>query len=245
MSSQDETPSTAKLSHERMPPALERQLLIAVAEHRRQYGSKHYPLLREHPDFEPWIGKRTGETGRKRLQRVVKRVSKRLPEDRTRPHKGRDVNDDQVAWAEERAATANAGSGVPIVVSPAQIMAGGGLALTGFVELARMLKNGPADLELVRQAALADDPDGAGKFAIDPELLLKAIRAQSDWVDKVERLSARFASVFATTEFAEGVVQLITVNLAHLPEERDATLQDLNDLVRQLGGLPATTRSFS
>ena len=96
-------------------------------------------------------------------------------------------------------------------------MAGGGLALTGFAELARMLTNAPADIEIVRQAALADNPDGLGKFAIDPELLLKAIKAQSDWVDSVERLSARFASVFATREFAEGVVQLISVNLAHLP----------------------------
>lgn len=101
MSSQDETPSNTKRSHERMPAALEGQMLRAVAEHRRQYGSKHYPLLREHPDFKPWIGKQTGETGRKCLQRMVKRVSKRLPEDRTRPHKGREVNDDQAAWAQE------------------------------------------------------------------------------------------------------------------------------------------------
>ena len=56
---EDALSAELKRKHDRIPPALKIEMQRAIALIRREYGSKHYDLVRERPEFAPWIGKAT------------------------------------------------------------------------------------------------------------------------------------------------------------------------------------------
>jgi hypothetical protein len=221
----------------RIPPELEREMLEAISQHRRVHGSRGYKDLRNRADFAPWIGTELGETGRKRFQRLVRVVAGPMAPDRTKRHRGREANEQQMNWASDQARRANAQSGIALSLAPEQVMAGGAMALSGFHELSQMLLNGPKDTELVKQAAFVD-----GKL-VKPELLLAANKDQRAWAETIDRLSSRYASTFRTQEFAQRVMKLVFSVLADDPAKLNIALVGLNAIIADLNGLPATSTS--
>lgn len=210
----------------------------AVALNRREFGNQRYDLLRSDPEFEPWIGSSTGETGRKRLQRMVNKVREPLPHDRTKPHQYRDLNEEQHAWANVETAEANAQSSLPLRLTPSQVMAGGGAALTGFAALQDLIANGPEDLQRIRAAALVEDRSAPGGLrALDPKLLLKTVVASADFAKKVADLQRDYNSIFPTVAFAEGVMRIALEAAGDDREARRAVATNLGSLVQQLNGL--------
>ncbi|MBU1374929.1 MAG: hypothetical protein KKE02_17940 [Alphaproteobacteria bacterium] len=234
MTTQDQHAHSEKRRYESLPVALERDLLIAIAAHRRDYGNRHYHLIRDRAEFAPWVGSETGETGRKRFNRLVKKVGRPV-KDGTGNRRKFEVAPDSGAM--EKGARAPG----PAVLTPDQVMAGGGIALAGWSELTELLREGPHDIELVRRAAFAPDPEGRGDILLNPELLLKANKALRAWVEGISKLSASYTSLFREREFAERLVELMTTQLADDPPRLSAMLEGLNHLIGDMGGMPATS----
>ena len=162
-----------------------------------------------------------------------------LPKDRTRPHRGRDVNEDQLAWAKEQAARANENTTLPVKLSAEKVMSGGAVALVAFNDFKTLLATAPDDIERARQAALIDDPDGIdGQAALDPKLLLKTVDTRGKLVLTIMKAMRDFSSIFAHRDFAECIVRTVVTELADLPERRDRILLKIKDAVQQLSGLP-------
>lgn len=219
-------------------PALQAEIAKAIALHRRQYGNKHYDLVRERAEYAPWIGKEAGATGTQRFKRLVRRVRQPLPSDRTRPHQNRETNAEQQAWAEVETQRANAQCSLPIQLSPEQVMSGGGTALIGFLALQDLIVDGPTDLQRAREALLVDDPAGiGGKRTFAPELLQKNVLATVNFAKGVADLVRDYASIFPTRDFAVG---LMRIALEAAGDNKDAQLrvtQQVGQLIQQLNGL--------
>lgn len=217
---------------------MQAEIARAIALNRREYGNKRYDLVRERPEFAPWIGDATGETGRKRFNRLVKVVREPLPKDRTRPFQNRPVNEGQHAWAQEESARANAKCMLPIRLTPEQMMAGGGTALIGFLGLQDIIAEGPADLQRVRAATLVDDPDGVGgKRTIDPDLLRKTVLTSIDFVKGVADLQRDYASIFPTLAFAAGAMRIALQAAGEDPAAQRSVVADFGALIQQFNGL--------
>src|SRR5690242_19454295 len=71
--------SKARKPSSKIPDDVDLKLRHAIDQRLRAGGRLNYMPLREHPDFSPYIGLDLGETGRKRLVRLVADVKASLP----------------------------------------------------------------------------------------------------------------------------------------------------------------------
>lgn len=211
----------------------------AIAEHIQKHGRKDWHVVRERPEFAPWIGAAAGPSAHKKFFRWVNRIAKPLPKDRTRPHEGRETNEAHEAWARVQGHLASAGEQLPVPVSPRHIMANGNRAIAGYAELGRLLANGFDDVERVRAHALIDDPNGlGGQSAADPELLLKAGGRLSTLVQTALGIFREFNATWAREEFNHALVQMLGEALSGHSELHRQVMDGLAELVREFGGVP-------
>ncbi len=221
------------------PAAVQMEIKRAMAMHLREQGDCNWRLVREHPDFAPWIGAASGEAGRRKFFRWKKSLRRPLPADRTRPHDGRELNDEQQAWARAAAqAAADAGNQL-ITLSPRHIMASGATALAGFPQLGARLGRLSDDVERLRRIALVEDPEGYnGWSVVDPELLLKADRAERELIQLQTAFLREYNALFALEAFNHELIALIEAELPDQPERRDRLLQRIAGLLSRHGGVP-------
>ncbi|MDP3173683.1 MAG: hypothetical protein Q8M88_04535 [Phenylobacterium sp.] len=76
---EDNTVPASAQKWARMPGAVQLQLERAIFSHMRKHGSRHYDLLRDDPQFAPWIGTHLGPRGEKRLDRLINRLRSNQP----------------------------------------------------------------------------------------------------------------------------------------------------------------------
>lgn len=222
-----------------MPAGLALVMLKAVAEHRRLYGSANYDLLREQPEFKPWIGRATGETGRKRLNRMVAKVKRPLPSDRTKPHQGRGINEEQLEWARRESERANSGEQNAFPISARQLMAGGAPVLEVLGTMGALLQQTIADVQCIREGAYRDSKSGhEGRAAIDPDLALRAAREARELAKALGEYQRFHTAILRDVEFARGLMVILREENADDIAKRDRMLMRVKELIHQLGGLP-------
>lgn len=237
MSEQDDEKKLGKRSYAKIPEELELRMLRALALNIREYGNARYDLVREHPDFAPWIGAGAGATGKKRFRRQVDRVAKPMPPDRTKPHRGRIVNREQEAWAEDLWPHSDPAAGLPPV---RDLMAGGLPLFLDLVELSRSLQTAKEDIERVRQAALVDDPLApGGRAAAVPTLLLRAITATFDSAERHLHLFDRVSALMSNNGFTLELFGLVDELNADDPQKRALMREGIHRLVRKYGAAVA------
>lgn len=110
------------------PAAMQMEIKRVMAMHLREQGDCNWHVVRERPEFAPWIGEASGEAGRRKFFRWKKKLRRPLPADRTRPHDGRELHDEQQAWARAEARAAAQAAGQLIPLSPRHILAAGATA---------------------------------------------------------------------------------------------------------------------
>jgi hypothetical protein len=221
------------------PAKVKAAILPAIAQHIREHGRRNWDLVRERPEFAPWIGEAAGPSGRRKFFRWVEDVAKRLPKDRTRPHEARQANDDQFEWAKAQAQQIAHQQNLPIAVASRHLMAKGAKAVEGYAFLARQMANGFEDLERVRAAALVDDPNGiGGKSVIDPKLLLKTIQTSTTLVQTTTGLYREYNATWERAAFQDALLDMVEDKLAGHPELRDEVLSGFQDVVDEFGGVP-------
>lgn len=233
MSEQDEQNEPVKRTYLKIPEALELRILRALMLNIQEYGNQRYSLVREQPDFAPWIGAGTGATGKKRFRRMVDRVAKPMPADRTKPHRGRIVNQEQEAWAENPWPRPE-GLSVP---PPASVLRAGGLpVLFDLAELARSLQTAKEDIERVRQAALIDDPTApGGRAAGIPALLLRTVNATHECAERQLSFWDRLTALMSNNAFTVELLQLADELNADDPSKRVRFREGIQQLLRKHG----------
>jgi hypothetical protein len=237
MSSDNVDNGAGKRPYKSLPDAVEHAILKALAANIRAYGNKRYDDVREHPDFAPWIGRAEGATGKKRFRRLVDKIAKPMPADRTKPHRSRDINEDQEAWAHQQLAeySPSTRSGVP--VSAANVMGGGLPTLRGLDGIERMLETSFADIERVRQAALVDDPRGVGGQAASiPELLLKVVGRTNATIETTLRVYDLYIRVVSDAAFYKAFMLFLQETLGD-DSKFPVVVQGFRRLVELHGGL--------
>lgn len=222
---------------QKCPPKLKAAILQAIAHHIREYGRRNWELVREQPEFAPWIGEASGPSGRRKFYRWAEDIGRRLPPDRTRPHEARQANGDQLDWARAQAHLIADGQALPIAVR--QVAKKGAKALEGYVFLARQVTSSFDDLERVRAVALVDDPYGIdGKSAVDPKLLLKSIQTTSTLVQTATGLYREYNASWERAAFQDALVEMLEDKLADQPRLREEVLTSLEDLANEFCGVP-------
>ncbi len=240
MTVQGENPeAAAPKAKVKCPAAKKAEILRAMALHQREHGNCNWHLVREHHDFAAWIGEASGPSGRRKFFHWKKKLRRPLPADRTRPHDGRSVNEDQQAWATAEAVAAAKVSNQLVALSPRHIMADGATAVAGFPQLAQKLGQGFDDIERVRRAALLDDPDGyKGQSAGLPELLLKTVRETRELTQTSTAFLREYNAHCAHEALNHELIALIESELPDQPERRDRLLRRIADLLSRHGGVP-------
>jgi hypothetical protein len=221
MSAQE--PASAKPP--KMPAGVRLKLHHAIAKHLSLYGGRKYDLLREDPEFRPYIGKHLGETGDKRLDRAVKEVRASLP-------KRRPGVSGQHGTATLR--SAGAGEATP-EESVTQIFSAASASRIGFSELQSLIQERIPELK--RHLAATQNEQGD---LVSWQLYVKLSTELRQMTRTVAELGARFQAQLNTDEFLEGLDNCLAREFAAEPERFRELRGRINDLVAQCGGLPAT-----
>ncbi len=119
-----------------------------------------------------------------------------------------------------------------------QIMGKGLTALRGYDHLAARLQQSSDDLERIRQAALAVDPDGLdGLAAANPELLLKVARENCELAQTMTAFLRQYTQIWEGEQFIEDLVELVAEVLTDQPALHELILTGLQNLQKRHGGV--------
>jgi hypothetical protein len=220
----------------RVPPEMKARIRRAIAQNLREDGGD-WDLVREDPEFAPYIGRAAGEAGRKMFFRWKRQLALPLQPDRTRPKDGRQVIEEHQAWADKEASATPARTGLPIRLTGAQLMAQGRTALRGYQMVAERLQQASDDIERIRQCALIEDPEGVkGLAASDPQLLISAVKLEHDNAQRLTAFLVQITKLQDSEEFVQAVVAVIETELADVPEHRERVAAGLERILERYQG---------
>jgi hypothetical protein len=225
MSAEEQT-ARPRRAQVKIPAEVERKLRRAVDAHLSQHRGSRYELLREHPDFRPYIGLALGETGRKRLTRLIAEVRATAPSLR---RGGRESEARSTATEPPRAHAAPRPVS-PVIISSADRVAGTGPVLFGYGQLQSIAERRLTELERAIDACIND----VGEI-VDLPTYLKLCHEQRAAVDSVAKLSDRFQAQLKSARFISGLNQLIEREIA--PERREDIYDAIRALAAECGGL--------
>jgi len=217
-----------------MPSAVRHALRRRIDAHLRTHGSRNYDLLREDPEFAPYIGKHLGAAGEKKLDRLISDVRATIPGLRSRdPARSAsvgkaDVAEPRVPQASRAVATIN--------VSPAQILSGGAMAVVGFRELQLLYEYALPDLD----RAIRDCRNADGELT-DGDLLVKLHRERRATVDALGRLQDMFLGGLSKSALMERMIERVLAEQPDDPDRARAFRADVSAIFHEFAGLPATT----
>jgi hypothetical protein len=237
MSSPDEsTPPAEQLGPPKLTAAMKMNIRQAIALHVREHGDCDWDLVRERPEFAPFIGKESGETGRKRLLRWKQELSRRVPQDRTKPHEARELNEAHRAWAAETAQAVAASGDLAYPPTELQVREQGVEAVKLAKLLTVRLQQNSDDIERMWWAAVSSDPDGVrGYSADDPKLLAKVVQARQQQMGLELAVLREANRIHESADYADAVLDLVASTLADQPGLRDQLLEGLSNIQLRLG----------
>jgi hypothetical protein len=232
--SAEETPPTAPKKGAHMPSTVRAALRRRIDAHLRTHGSRNYDLLREDPEFAPYIGKRLGAAGEKKLDRLIRDVRATIPALRSRrPARSGSIGEADVAEAR----VLQAPRAVEVInVSPAQILSGGAMAVVGFRELQLLHEQALPDLD----RAIRDCRNEKGDLT-DGDLLAKLYRERRATVDSMGKLHDTFMGGLSKSALMQRLIERVLAEQPDDPDRARAFRADINAILREFAGLPATT----
>jgi hypothetical protein len=228
MDPHDETSPKPRTPQVKIPPDVERRLRQAISEHLLTYRSKHYERLRELPEFRPYIGLHLGETGRKRLTRLIAEVRATAPSTRRTPPPGPAAGTAERHQAEPAAPP----TCQPVVITASEALAAAVPVLVGYAQLQQMVQRRLPELE----GAIAACKNELGEI-IDPRSYIKLGQELRATVDAVAKLADRFQAQFGNSRFLIGLKSLIAEEFAHEPERHAGFEARVGMLAAQCHGL--------
>jgi hypothetical protein len=211
-----------------IPEGVELRLRQAISQHLLTYRNKHYDRLREHPEFSPYIGRHLGETGRKRLTRLVAEVHKTAPSTRCKRPPSTGAGAAELDCREPPSSAA----ALPVVVTPSEAFAGAGAVLVDAAQPQQLVQRRLPELERAIAACINE----IGEI-IDPRLYDKLLRMQLTAIDAVAKLSDRFQAQFSSARFVTGLMSLIEREFADRPDRLAAIQDQIRALAAACGGL--------
>jgi chorismate mutase len=232
MNAEDPAPAAAE-KWARIPGEVRKKLRKAIEAHLRSYGSRHYDRLRDDPEFAPFIGTHRGEAGDKRLDRLIRDVKSTLPSLRRSSRVFDDVADDPSAHGRGRQESERTTS---VPASTAQILAGTRAAIVGYAQVQHLLEQHLPILD----RAIADLHNELGECTDDSKLAV-LLRERRATVKDMAALAAQSLATLASSACLERVFERLAAEHPDDPERTRALLGDINDIMRECGGLPATS----
>ena len=212
-----------------IPTRVQLKLKSAIRALLEEHGSRRFRHhLREDPEFSPWVGYdvgRGGETGDKRLDRLVAEVKKEIAAAKRRGRLG--------------AAPATAVAVRPIgqregSTTPAQVLGGSPSAALGHEEIERLASRCLPELD----AAMAACHDETGLVDIDG--YVKLARERRATLMTLADLSQRFQSQRNSNAFLTAIWDRIAQEFRDEPERGRTFFADMNTIAAALSGLPLT-----
>lgn len=219
MTDKDDNSGAAK--PKRMPAELRLKLVQAVSEHLLVHGNRNYDLLRESPEFSTYIGRQLGETGDKRLDRIVKGVKRERAREAQRKRLRRAavdaIGDLPEGDAENPARSLPSGAGA------------------SFSELLGDLYEQRRTLKLAQAAAV--DEEGFPTKDFD-----RAARQLREVNRSIAELSKQYGAL-KSGEVADALISDVKEEFADQPERVASLISKFNDHFRRLTGLNALPSS--
>jgi hypothetical protein len=212
-----------------MPGAVRLKLDQAIADHLRVHRARFYDMLRDDPQFAPWIGTHLGARGEKRLDRYVGEVRARQARKARRNAMPAlaDAGDASAAVQYEAADSPGA--------SPAEPFVAAGAAVVSHAELQGDLRRRRAQLERLMAACL----DELGEAA-DPALYLKLSREHRALVTDSANLAKRYHADMQSEHVIRSVLDRVLNEFADDPARAGGLITDLNKILREATGIAAT-----
>jgi hypothetical protein len=211
----------------RMPGSVRLKLNQTIADHLRLHRSQFYDLLRDDPQFAPWIGTHLGARGEKRLDRAIADV--RRVQKQKLARKAAVI----AHPADEAAETVQLNPPDPVIADPAHRLAAAGSAVVSYDELQGDLRRRRRQLERAMDVCLDEDGEVA-----DPGLFLKLSREHRATVTDSANLAKRFHADVHSEAFLERVLGRMLQG--HDPEAARALIAELSNIFRETTGIAAT-----
>jgi hypothetical protein len=213
----------------RMPGSVRLKLDQAIANHQRVHGSRFYDLLRDDPQFAPWIGTHLGARGEKRLDRAIREV-RRVQSKKMARRVG------PVPQAAEAAAgVVGPESTVDLPPEPAEMFVAAGAAVVSYAELQGDLRRRRGQLERMIAACLNELGE-----AVDPALYLKLSREHRALVTDSANLAKRYHADMQSEHVIRNVLDRVLNEFADDPARAGGLITDLNKIFRETTGIAAT-----
>lgn len=198
----------------------------AIEHHLSQHAAQHYDLLRDDPEFAPWLGSALGSRGEKRLDRYIRQVKDRL-----------------AARAKRRAApfartwtpTSSHIEDAPDETGPFSDEAAAVLSYAELQDETRLT------LGLLR-TALEACVNAHGEI-VNEQRFLKLLRAHRETITASANLARRFSADVRDPSVIDRVINRALQESSGDPARAHALIQDISEIVRETGGLAAVGAS--
>lgn len=227
MIAQDPT-SKPRKPNVRIPYEVRLELKHEIAAHLRLHGSAHYDRLREDPRFSPYIGAQLGETGDKRLDRLIAEVRRTVPSARRQRGPAEPA---QNAAAEGLGGQGALPSSAPVIISPSAMISGAAPVQVAIDQLQGLVQRRLPELERAIGACMND----LGEL-VDHKFYLKLVQEQRATVQAVATLTDRLQAQLGSARFISGLMGLVD-RLAGTPEGREVARNEVRALAAECGGL--------
>jgi hypothetical protein len=212
-----------------MPGAVRLKLDQAIAEHLRVHRARFYDLLRDDPQFAPWIGTHLGARGEKRLDRYIRDVRGRQATKARRHAMPALVAAGDASAAVQYEAADNPG------VSPADPFVAAGAAVVSYAELQGDLRRRRGQLERMIAAGLNELGE-----AEDPDLYVKLSREHRALVTDSANLAKRYHADMQSEHVIRNVLDRVLNEFADDAARAGELITDLNKIFRETTGIAAT-----
>lgn len=234
MSDVDDEHGRTKRAYLKMPAELELRFLRELAENIRLHKNKRYDLVRERDEYAPYVGRVAGAAGKQRFNRLkaslVEPGRVNEPGASTPPP----VKPEPEVWAEDPWPRSKLGPAVARELAPGEAP-----VLLDLTAIGRVLADARLDIERIRQVALTDDPSApGGRRALAPKLLLQAIRAAHESVERHMRLVDRVHALLSNNAFSMELFEFLREVLVDDPKKHEVVESGVQRLIRKHGSAP-------
>lgn len=231
MNAEDQPPPPKPYS--RIPEPVLRNLEDRIEAHLRTHRNRGYDLLRDDPEFAPYIGKHLGDKGEKKLDRLIAKLRKTRPSIRASALRG--APPAEQAQVQQRISPA-------VEVLPAtraEVLSGSQHAILGYDEIQSLFARTLPRIE----SAINNLHNEKGEVEHNGDLV-KLAREYRETVKDIASMQQNMVSAVRTTKFLKGLFELLGREFLNEPERAHALFAGVHDLMRECGDFPISTKEL-
>jgi hypothetical protein len=232
MSAEDQSPEPPK-PYSRIPAQVLLNLERRIEAHLRTHGNRNYHLLREDPEFAPFIGKDLADKGEKKLDRLIAKLRKTRPSIRAGALRGAMPAEK----AQDQQWTPPAVEVLP--ATRAEILSGSQHAILGYDELQALVAQTLPRL----RGAINNLHNERGEVEHNGDLV-KLAREYRETIKDIAALQQQILSAVNSTKFHKRLFERLGVEFQDEPDRARNLFADLHELIRESGDLPVTTKEL-